>query len=109
MDLKVVAVVDEGLELAILTVVTDADDGHFRLLDHCDQGSDATTVSSAAAIDLVHHDHALLLVLTSEGKDSRVGTVSLDLGFALGGEVVHGLVTGECRQLALDGQLTAAV
>ena len=73
MELEVIAVINERLDLPALTIVADANDRDLGLLDHGYQCSDAASVTRSAAINLVHDDDALLLVVSSERHDRWIG------------------------------------
>lgn len=62
-ELDVKAVICEGFELLVIAVVADADDGGLGVLDDLDDGGYAATVRATHAVDLIHDDHALFVLI----------------------------------------------
>ena len=62
-ELELKAVVFEALDLLVVPIVCDADNGHSRRLDHLNQLCHASTIACGHAVHLVHHEAGSIALL----------------------------------------------
>jgi len=101
LELEVVAVSQKSGQFSVLPIVADADDRSLGSLYYLNQRGDASSVTSTTAVNLVHHDDALLSGLATDSFKERVSDPFLFAPESALGPVVEGLVLGKGSNLKL--------